>query len=31
MNVPDVLKRISERLHRSATVTTVYGEPVVID
>ena len=31
MNVPDVLKRISERLQNSATVSTVYGEPVVAE
>ncbi len=31
MNVPDALKRISERLHSSATVTNVFGEPVLAE
>ena len=30
-NVKDLLSNISERLQSSATVTTVYGEPIVAD
>ena len=31
MNIPDVFKSISERLQTTATVKTVYGDPIVAD
>ena len=31
MALPDILKSITERLHGSANVRTVYGEPVVVE
>lgn len=31
MALPDILKGISERLESSANVSTVYGEPIVVE